>query len=128
MHGVQHLVQPVFRFNQIAMPAAVARQSLQQGSVDRPVDADGENPATLGGFLDLPQQVVLVADLAVGDEQQDLLATGIGRIGEILEGASQGGRDLGAAARLAVKRSCDSPRISAPNSPRSMTKTSPHLA
>jgi len=65
------------------MSAAVGGQPLQQGSVDRPVDADGENPAVLGLLVDLAQQSILVADLAIGDEQQDLLAVGGERVGEM---------------------------------------------
>ena len=100
MYGAQHLVQPVFRFDQLEMSAAVARQPLQQRGVDRPVDADRENSTVSRVLLDLAQQLIFVADLTVGDEQQNPLAAGVRRIGEILEGASQRRGDFGAAARL----------------------------
>ena len=79
--------------------AAGGGQPAQEGRVDRLVDAEGEDPGRAQPRRQVAQDLVLVADLAVGDQHQDAVAVVVAA-GEQVGGAAERRGHLGAAAGL----------------------------
>ena len=69
-----HLVQPVFRLDQLARTAASLRQTPQESFVHGAVDADREYADATKARPQLLEDLVLVADLTIGDEHENVIA------------------------------------------------------
>jgi hypothetical protein len=93
-----HLVEPVLRLDQLAGAAAQAGQPAQERGVDRLVDAEREHPQPRQLAAERREDLILVADLAVGDQHDHLVAGGIGA--QQRRRPAQRLGQLGAAARV----------------------------
>lgn len=74
MDGVHCLIEAVLAFHQLAASTADTGQAAQEPGVDGLIDAHGVHPHPLQVRREFTQQLVLVADLPVGDEDDDRVA------------------------------------------------------
>ena len=81
---VHRRVQPVLALDQLAPAAAGGGQAAEEAGVDGLVDADRVHPDPGQGRRGAGEDLVLVADLAVGDQHHDPVP---GRVGEQAERA-----------------------------------------
>src|SRR5262245_511591 len=99
MDAVHDLVESRLRLDDLARPAPQVRQPAQEGGVDGLVDAEREDAQAARLLAYALEDLVLVADLAVGEEDEDAVAFGVGAgAAQLLDGPVQGLRHLGAAA------------------------------
>jgi hypothetical protein len=69
-----HVVDAIFRFDELAQATARTRESLQEARVHGLVDTEGEDPHVAQARRDFTQDVILVADLTVRDEHDNAFA------------------------------------------------------
>jgi hypothetical protein len=74
MDPVHHLVEPVLALDQLAGAAAEPGQPLQEPLVDRRVHPDRVDPHPAQPRGEQAQELVLVADLPVGHQDQHRVA------------------------------------------------------
>ena len=94
--GVHRLVEPIFALDQFATPATHSGQPAQESRVDGLVDADGVDPDVVDVAGQFAQDLVLVADLTVGDQDDDGVAPVV-RVVEQSEGLPERSQQFGAA-------------------------------
>ena len=97
MHGLHDLVEPLFRFDQLACAAASLGQPAQKRFIDGLIDAQRENANALEISSQRREDLVLVADLAVGDQNQNAVPFFGRYLGEELDGPVERAGHLGAA-------------------------------
>ena len=101
-----HHIEPVLGLDQLAQSPARSGEPLEERGVDRLIDAEREHAHVPQIRPELAQDLILVADLTVGDEHDHALAI-IGASSEHRGSAAQRLGELGATAGIDLRERLD---------------------
>ena len=103
---LHRFVEPVFALDQLAPAGAQHGEPAEEARVDRAVDADRVDADVADQRRELGQDLVFVADLAVGDQHEDAVARR-GPVAQEPQARTQRREQLGAAAGVGAGQVLD---------------------